>query len=205
MATTSIFSSKKNKKTLDRSVDSLRNIYTIIIALAIGNAINKLFISNSTTFFDTIFIKNIPVLLAFFLTVVPFFHGMNRHLDECYITKDSKAQGFLLFDFFAFSLEAIIFVVFANRYMNGLEGYIILGILLSFDIFWCIISHFVHFNVLKKQTFKWVIINAIVLLIGILIYYLKTEQNLNLIFCILAILRTTLDYVFCWEYYFPNN
>jgi len=200
-----IFGSKKEHKALERSVDSLKNIYTIIIALAIGNSINKLFSTNVTDYFSIDFANKLLVLLAFFVTVVPFFHGMNRHLDECYINKNAKAQGFLLFDFLVFCFEAIIFVAFANRYTNGLEGYYILALLLSIDAIWSVISHIIHYSIINTGTFKWVFINFFVLLIGCIMFWFKKGQNLIFLFSVLAIIRTVLDYIWCWKYYFPDK
>jgi len=46
-------------------------------------------------------------LVAFLVTLVPFFHGMNRHLDHCYLEKEPPVlHGALLFDFSIFFLEA---------------------------------------------------------------------------------------------------
>ena len=50
----------------------------------------------------------LPSFIAFLVTLVPFWQGMNRHLDRSYLEKRAGVvQRALLLDFVVFFLEAI--------------------------------------------------------------------------------------------------
>ena len=94
-----------------RSVDSLQMIYAVIVALAIGNAIQTIFLDATTKLFifDFSLLSSLPAFLTFIVIIVPFYQGMNRHLDNCYIINtETHVEGALLFDFLVFFFEAII-------------------------------------------------------------------------------------------------
>jgi hypothetical protein len=97
------------ERILERSVDSLQQIYAVVIALAIAQAIESLLkdpVRGTVLDLDQIKV-GLPALVAFLVTLVPFWHGMNRHLDRCYLEKESAIrQGALLLDFWTFFVEA---------------------------------------------------------------------------------------------------
>src|SRR5688572_18685246 len=113
---------------LKRSVDSLQKIYAVIIALAITETFKTAF---NNTAMDTLvsdIIAQAPLLVAFFSVVVPFYHGMNRHLDVCYIYNENlHSQGALLFDFIIFCFESALLFLFSKYINDGLTGYKILA------------------------------------------------------------------------------
>jgi hypothetical protein len=93
----------------ERSVDSLQQIYAVVIALAIAQAVQGLLrdpIHGTVLSFSEI-AAGVAAFVAFMVTLVPFWHGMNRHLDRCYMEKKGVVrQGALLMDFVAFFFEA---------------------------------------------------------------------------------------------------
>ena len=92
------------KKAIERSVDSVARIYAIVIGLALSESIKTLIVKDPGGNIDltaqTLW-SGAPAFLAFVFTVVPFWHGMNRHLDRCYLQKpDEKVvHGALLLIF----------------------------------------------------------------------------------------------------------
>src|SRR5690348_17087640 len=92
-------------KLFERSVDSIQKIYAVVIALAVTQSIQTL-IKDSNGVADFTFERlrsGLPSLIAFVFTLVPFWHGMNRHLDKAYLEKSKGVvQGALLLDFFTF-------------------------------------------------------------------------------------------------------
>src|SRR5437879_12191265 len=96
-------------KIIERSVDSIQKIYAVVIALAISQAIQSL-LKEPRGAADLSFERlssGLPAFIAFLVTLVPFWHGMNRHLDRCYLEKpNSIVQGALLLDFVTFFAEA---------------------------------------------------------------------------------------------------
>ena len=189
-----------------RSVDSLQKIYAVIIALAIGNLANVVLRDlNEISELDTV-VPYLPVILSFFLTIVPFYHGMNRHLDICYIeNEDSFSKGSLIFDFFIFSFEALSFLVLSFFIKTGLAAFAILGFILVFDTLWSYISHWTHYNHIKPTTRIWAYINAITVCVGFLIYSLDFILNKEILFLILFILRIFFDYKLGYRFYFPDS
>src|SRR5450759_153548 len=93
------------EKRIERSADSLQKLYTVIVALSVSQAITS-FLKDRDTLSGLgshESLQAIPALIAFFVTLVPFYHGMNRHLDRCYLERDAgPRQAALLLDFGVF-------------------------------------------------------------------------------------------------------
>ncbi len=200
-----------NAEILKRSVDSLERIYAIIIGLAIGQAINIIVQAVQAASTDNrlaIALKVAPAFLAFVSTIVPFFHGMNRHLDRCYVEKTEQvARGALLFDFAVFFVESTLLFAIAASIMSDLTPFVILGALLAFDLVWSMLSGWIHYQNVKPSVGRWAIINAVTLLIGFFVYsfgaYAGTAKPWLLL--ALASARTAVDYWLCWDFYFPRE
>jgi len=102
-----------NKTAVERSVTSLQTIYAIIIALSMGQAIQTLFEAapGGPLKLSSDVFTYIPAFITFISLLVPFYHGMNRHLDMCYIEKSTDVvKGALLFDFVIFFVEAALLI-----------------------------------------------------------------------------------------------
>jgi len=126
----------------ERSIDSIARIYAVVIGVALSASVKTLITEHSSGDPDLssrIWI-GMPAFVAFVVTLVPFWHGMNRHLDRSYLEKKQgpAEQGSLLIDFLIFFLEAILLFIAGsslrhddvlprrssarNRYGNGAEG-----------------------------------------------------------------------------------
>jgi hypothetical protein len=76
---------------IERSVDSVQRIYAVVIALAISQVIQSLLKnSNGTTMDLSQALAGLPAFVAFLVTLVPVWQGMNRHLDRSYLEKESS-------------------------------------------------------------------------------------------------------------------
>jgi len=191
----------------ERSVDSLQQIYAVVIALAISQAIQSLLKDPVTgTVLDRAqIIVALPGLVAFLVTLVPFWHGMNRHLDRCYLEKkNSVKHGALLLDFVTFFIEASLLFAAGWSLRTGLYSFIYLGALLLVDMFWGFISHQIHFPGQKSHVRKWSAVNLSVMLPAILIVTFPFAHKASVLM-VVAILRSVVDYWFCWEFYFPGD
>jgi hypothetical protein len=192
-------------KVIERSVDSIAKIYAVVIALAIAQSIQTL-IKDPNGGADLrveAILSGTPAFVAFLFTLVPFWHGMNRHLDRCYLEKASVvAQGALLFDFVAFFLEAGLLFAAGWSLRTGIATFYCLGILLATDMIWGYISHLIHFPGRKSHVLKWSIINvaAGALAFGVVEFPFKQKPW---VLMAIAILRSIADYKFCWKFYFP--
>ncbi len=148
----------------------------------------------------------LPVLLSFFVIVVPFYHGMNRHLDRCYIEKkDSKVYGALLIDFIIFCLESSLLFIFAKSITFGIKGFVLLWLILIVDLLWGLISHYIHYRHYTPSTIRWAIINFVTIVIGFIIFSLEVFEFKAWIFFFILLSRTVADYSLCWKFYFPDQ
>ena len=197
------------KSAVERSVSSLQAIYAIIIALAMGQAINTLIkLPNTTQHRLSIdIIPHLPAFAAFVALLVPFYHGMNRHLEICYIEKSSKVvKAALPIDFVVFFLESALLFAFAVSLDAGLEAFVILGILLIFDCVWAITSHLIHYRGLDSSIGWWAALNVVTVLVGFLIYknQMYTDDTKLVVLMFLSFARTGVDYWICRGIYFPK-
>ena len=205
---------------MKRSVDSLERLFAVVVALAITVAIQKiLFDSNANLhkWYDNatneyvlcnVLMGYLPAFLAFIVTVVPFYHGMNRHWDKIYVERaESAKEGFLVMDFFVFFFESCLLVAFAS--LVNLEDYafIALMLLLIVDMLWAFVTHGIHYGEIKPSTIRWGIINLITLAFLGLFYFsnlFRVGVRRNWALFAVAVARTIIDYVVCWQFYFPK-
>jgi hypothetical protein len=191
----------------ERSVDSLQKIYAVVIALAIAQAIQSLLrdpIAGTLLGFGQILV-GLPPFVAFLVTLVPFWHGMNRHLDRCYLEKKSAVvQGALLFDFVTFFLEASLLFAAGWTLRSGIYSFAAVGLLLFVDSVWGFISHQIHFPGLKSHVRRWAGINFVGIVVAILIVAFPFQYK-SIVLMVVAIARSITDYLWCWDFYFPRQ
>jgi hypothetical protein len=199
--------SSEAERIKERSVDSLQQIYAVVIALAIAQAIQSLLKDPvpGTLLGPSQILVGLPAFVAFLVTLVPFWHGMNRHLDRCYLEKKSSVvQGALLFDFVTFFLEASLLFAAGWSLRSGIYSFAALGGLLFADSLWGFISHQIHFPGQKSHVRRWSAINLAAIVMAILIVDYSFQHKL-LMLMMIAIVRSIVDYAFCWDFYFPRH
>jgi hypothetical protein len=193
----------------ERSVDSLQRIYAVIVALAVGQAIRLLFSAPADAdIFIVAFWEHEAVwpFVSFIFTVVPFYHGMNRHLDRCYIERHAtNVQGMLLFDFVVFFIEASLLFIFASSLHSGLVAFGSLAILLGVDTIWALVSHFVHYKTFTPSVRRWAVLNSVAIALGGVVVFLEVirPEGVLIVLALIAVVRSVLDYHGSWEFYFP--
>ena len=193
-------------KVIERSVDSVQKIYAVVIALAVSQAIQSLLKgSNAAADLNLAQMSSgLPGFIAFLVTLVPFWHGMNRHLDRCYLEKkNAVVQGALLFDFVTFFVEASFLFAAGWSLRSGIDTFACLGLLLCIDMLWAAISHQIHFPGTKSHARKWSTINIIGIGVAILIVTFPFEHK-PLVLMAIAVFRSIADYGYCWNFYFPQ-
>lgn len=195
-------------KAIERSVDSVAKIYAIIIGLALAEAIKTLIVKDANGIMDlsprTLWSHGLPGFIAFVFTLVPFWHGMNRHLDRCYLEKTEPViQGALLFDFSVFFIESSVFLIAAWGLSSGLVTFYCLGAVFLLDVVWGGISHQIHFPGKKSYAISWSAINivAILLMLGVVTFSFDPKPP---VLMAIAIVRTIVDYWNGREFYFPK-
>src|SRR5437868_6824710 len=101
---------------LKRSIDTLQRIYAVVAALAIGEALRRAVLKGGGPA-HTIQVSwsdiQLPLCVAVLVTVIPFVHGMNRHLDEhmadlAVPAKRSRMVATLMLDFLIFAIQCCV-------------------------------------------------------------------------------------------------
>jgi hypothetical protein len=200
------------EKRTERSVDSLQKVYAFVISLALVQAIQIVLIDRTTMDFVDIhtMLQRAPAFVALLLVLVPFYHGMNRHLDVCYIenTEGQRAEAALLFDFVVFFVDSCLLFAVAYSIGHDLRAFAFLGVLLGVDVVWSAISHFIHYTLTEVRSVKrWAVINGMAvgagLFVGLNQWYSPAAKAWLLL--VIALGRTVCDYAFCWSFYFPKD
>lgn len=203
--------SQSSDARLGRSVDSLQKIYSVVIALAIGQAIQTLLIDRPTGTIaaGSVVLGRAPAFLALLAILVPFYHGMNRHLDVAYLecAEEERTEAALLFDFVVFFFESCLLFAVAYSVGPGMAAFAFLGILLTADVLWALVSSWIHHAEDTPGIFSWAAINASAIVLGLFVglteYYSPAVKSWLLL--VIAVGRTVCDYVFYWHFYFPRD
>jgi hypothetical protein len=199
------------EKRIERSVDSLQKIYAVVIALAIGQAIQTLLVDRATNTFSpfAVMLERAPSFFALLVILVPFYHGMNRHLDICYLERveGQRAEKALLFDFIVFFLESCLLFAVAYAVGPGLRAFAFLGLLLALDMVWALVSHWIHYTDVKPSVITWSGINAAAIGLGLFVGLTQIygDNVRGVLLFVVALGRTVFDYFLCWQFYFPKD
>ena len=193
-------------KAVERSVDSVSRIYAVVIGLALSQSVQTLITKNATGGADlqvNSLVGGAPAFVALLFTLVPFWHGMNRHLDRCYLSKDGEvAQGALILDFGVFFIEAVLLFVTGWSLRSGLVRFFCLGALLIVDTLWGFVSHQIHFSGRHSHVVGWAVINMIAVIAAVLVIAFPFEHK-PFVLMTIAIARSIVDYWRGWNFYFP--
>jgi hypothetical protein len=196
---------------LVHAVQFLQTAYTILLALAFGEAF-KQFVPDGD---KDIRWDRLPSLLAFLFMIFPFFHGMSRFFYITYLHQPggelATVAGFLMFDGMMFLVMAAIFFVLSRSLSlnHWSRFYIALLVLLTVDSVWIGVSLYRGADVLP-----WLILNVILaaLLVIVLICWrndkpydeINSPPCLPSWICAIAIFGTTVaDYIWMHKFYFP--
>jgi len=197
-----------NEKAIESTIESLKCIYAIVIALSIGEAFNQI-LANSDQSSEKCRIQwnRLPSLFSMLVLVVPFYHGMTRYLCEMYQPQgiDTFYGRWLLIDCSVFTFEASLFFILARSLPRQLwlRFSLVVMVLLFVDIAWGLL-------VWKYRTDSinyWVIINLLTLpCLGIVTLILRKNTSWwpRLLTSLFILARTGADYWIGWEFYFPK-
>jgi lysylphosphatidylglycerol synthetase-like protein (DUF2156 family) len=143
------------------------------------------------------------------VTLVPFYHGAERHLEDAYV--DNPREGAnprrLLFDFAILFIEACVLLGAAAvvRYPQALL--VALIALWVVDIVWGLTARVVF--QLRDEVMTWALINSVAV-IGfslLLVVAWTTDVGdvvLGLLLLATSLIRTIADYRSSWSFYFPE-
>lgn len=199
----------------ESSVKNLQTLYSIVIGLSLVQAVRTI-IGDPVGQID---VGGIPYFLSFFFILVPFYHGALRHLDSTYIEAPSKRvkSGALMADFLLLFLEAVLFLAL-SMVIKAHELFAwLMSALLLLDTVWGFLAHLAfsdrsHSTGVEKgwtPEGKWATINVVscVILVLFIIFSPRTPlwlfDSFGVGLCAICILRTVIDYMLTWDFYFP--
>jgi hypothetical protein len=188
------------------SVRHLQGLYSVVVAIALTLAVERLLPGSGN---KTIRSHSVPLFLALLVTVVPFYHGTLRHLDDIYIEKQGRGyrDGAVLLDFFALFIEGCLLLGLGALIAQPAPfGWVLLSLLL-FDIAWALFTRAVLATSQAPETpLNWLRVNAVAAIL--LTVYLTVTQlagvgspALETGIFVIAFLRSGADYLTSWRYY----
>lgn len=158
------------------SVESLGRLFTIVMALAIGEAF-KQFVSDKAEKPEDRHIHwgRIWALIAFMLLVVPFSHGMARYVYETYQHQKLPEPYwiFLSIDSLVFMTESVLFFILSRSLpiVQWRRFYIAVFCLLALDAVWGLFTFYLH----KPEMGSWAYVNLVTCLLLAIILLYKTK------------------------------
>lgn len=205
---------KKNKK-LENSIRNLINLYTVVIGVALSIAVVGAIDANSgLTSVDGV---QLSLFVCFLVTLLPFFHGALRHLDDAYledVTPNIKTSA-LIIDFALLFLHALAFVLLSQLLSRPAHFAWILIAILAIDVVWGVFTHYVAPSARSgvSPELRWTFINfifcafvVIYLVINeVTLEYAGDELKLAIVLSVACVVRSVTDYVWCRALYFPTT
>ncbi|KKM06957.1 hypothetical protein LCGC14_1738740 [marine sediment metagenome] len=183
-----------SEETRRASKEVLKMIYYIIIALAITESLNKLFLSNIATLY---------LIVAFLLTICRFAHGASIHLDV-YSRKRYKP----LFDFLEFFFQAGLFYLMSTVLTEPYNFSLLFITMLLSDAIWLCFLWLIKYIESDKTHKQWLISDIIIIFILSFLLLIPSQtiqyDLYSLIVMITSIIATVTDYSFNKDFYFPS-
>jgi len=181
-----------------------RNMFTVVLALALTEAFKQFVSDRGEAQTRFIHWDRLPSLLTLLFLVIPFFHGMSRYFFNKYIASLPTPYAWpLMVDSIVFVSESALFFIM-SRCMASIQWrqfYTTVVALLILDSLWA-------FYAITPGTWMWLNFTlGPILLIAVVTYWcLNKVPSLPMAFLFtgLIVVRTVLDYVWEWKFYFPD-
>ena len=200
-------------KRMENSIRSLVNLYTVVIGAALSLAVAGAIDINKGL--SSLSAVSILLFIAFLATLFPFFHGALRHLDDTFLENPNPnlKTGALMIDFALLFLHALAFLVLSQLLKKPADFAWFLIAVLTIDVVWGLFTLFGSTVAGKfSPESRWTIINF--LFIAATSFYLIDQEiylgapavpdKLAWLVAIGCVVRSTLDYLWCRDLYFPN-
>jgi hypothetical protein len=188
------------------SVFNLQELYTVAVGASLALAIDALVdVWTNNAEFPW---HSMPMFTAFLATMIPFYHGAVRHLEDTYIEKRGAnvRAGALLADFLMLFVEGFILIGIARLLPEPELAAWGLIALLGFDTVWGLA---VYLAFSRRREFGaeigWVVINAMAVPLMAIYFGLFARSLTAINFgASLFLFRTVVDYLRSWHFYFPS-
>lgn len=198
------------------AVDNLERLYTIVVVLALGKAVEAFLADHDRFRFS---VALLAPFIAFVATLIPFYHGANRYLFSAYVFGDYGAaprRMAALVDLLFFLVQAMIFFAMAIVITEPVVFFSFLVGQLLWDCIWIAVVHWLG-STLFPRILPWARLNIVTgaCMAAVLIHprlpgnqFLLALHDDTLRWCLLGVIavgRTVLDYHFNWDFYWPTT
>jgi hypothetical protein len=201
-----------NNKRMENSIRSLANLYTVVIGAALSVAVvGTIDVDKGLR---SISVVSVLLFTAFLATLLPFFHGALRHLDDVYIENENHhvSRSALIIDFALLFLHALVFLLLSQLLKKPVDFAFVLISILLIDVVWGLFTTFGASTAAGSAESRWTLINVI--FIACVVAYLisngidlKSENDPTRLASLLAlacVVRSIVDYFWCRNFYFPK-
>lgn len=188
-------------------------LYAVTAGLALAAALESAFSSQGRgVLFEG---ADWQLLVAFVVTLVPFYHGAMRHLDDEWVdAAEPAAPWLMLVDFGVLFVQAAVFFVLGRNISDPTDFSAWYAILLGTDVVWATVyllgrrarrlpqDPTPHKGGMAPEA-TWALINsgALVVLAALAIAGVADSPVALLL---VAVGRTAVDYRVSWSFYFPH-
>jgi hypothetical protein len=188
-----------------RSVEHLQGLYAVVVAIALSLAIDRLIAASGAGVHYRWFL----MFVALLATVVPFYHGALRHLDEQYAFGAARGtkRASVLFDFWLLFLVSCAFLALAVSLSRPRVFTFAFLALIAFDIIWTYVAQeFLAGGADLASQEAWQRINWVAACI-LVVFSVATGVHTGYTHLlwygvpVLAIGRTLADYRGTWRFY----
>jgi hypothetical protein len=205
------------------SARHLQGLYAIVAGLALTEAVSVLAreVDNGLPTARTLL-----MMTAFLATIIPFFHGGLRHLDDVYLISPPQremSRFALPVDFLLLFLESVLVLGMAHRLTDPANLLAFLIFLLVVDIVWAIVTPLLIDRVTLVKTLQdsvpklsfssdtetaWAQNNILFLPLAIICWFALDNFDFSvttsaIVISLFALMRTANDYRVSWLFYFP--
>ena len=184
-------------------MEHLQELYTVVVAIALSLVVARLIPAPG----GKVTVQPFLLSAALLVTLIPFYHGALRHLDEQYAGAGARqARGFVLVDFLVLFLESCVFLALAVSVARPEVFAWLFFALLALDVVWVFLTtkFLANGSDLASQR-MWRTINLCAAL-GLLIpFFTVSSGNLSYVVLAMAIVRTSVDYALTWRFYAPTS
>ena len=207
-------------RTYERSIEHLQTLYSTAVGVSLAVVMAQVIAVNGRE--TRISVAAIPTVVAFLVTLIPFYHGAQRHLDDTYRPDRANhaAPGqapeapvpppiwVLMGDFLTLFIESCLFFALAAFVRQPLDFAGSLITLLALDAAWGATAYFLGRRRRRRGgEFGWAVLNllTIVVLAGLFVVGRSSpDPNLWLRWAVLAVClgRSAADYFVARETYF---
>jgi hypothetical protein len=173
----------------------------VVVAIALSLAVDRLIPRSG----EALRVHPLLLSIALLLTLIPFYHGALRHLDEQYvIAKVQRARrASVLADFLILFLESCAFLILAVSLERPRTfAWFFFG-LLALDVAWALLTRRVlalNSDSLDAQK-AWGRTNTAAAVAMVLFIIFGSRAALWYAVFSIAMVRTAIDYLFTWRYY----